>query len=260
MTYDFDSKLEENQTPIINKNFIISNDFILNGTNDKYSNEQKMILNRKARRLHKILIKNAFFVRVTKENPMCEQGSSSTFVYEDIDNKADIKPLDQILKKSENTPIDPKLITPQKSPKVSQRRPIIIVDKLSPSENKIKPKRMESEKPVKKRSTKLRKVSIIKNSSSLRVNQSKEKPSDSKKSKFSETENDLSSNRDYSEEQGHVFNIISINGKSNTNLSRSEYKHCSPTKSTLCSMRASNRKTAYKHNFYKKNFNTSTNS
>lgn len=260
MTYNFDPKLEEIQSPIINKNFIISNVYSLKSTNGKYSEEQISILTRKSRRLQKILIKNALIVVKIKENPMCEQGSSSTFAYEDIDNKTDIQPLDQILKKSENAPIEQKLMTPKKSPKVSQRKPIAIMESLSPNMNKIKPKRMESEKPVKKRSTKLRKVSIIKNSSSLRVNQRKEKPNNLKKSKFSETENELSSNRDYSEEQGHVFNMISINGKSNTNLSKSESKHCSPTKSTLYSMRATNHKTAYKHNFYKKNFNTSTNS
>lgn len=61
------------------------------------------------------------------------------------------------------------------------------------------PKRMESEKPNNKR---LRKASIIKNSLSLRVREKKNRIQTKTASKFSESDNDFSSLKDYSEEQG----------------------------------------------------------
>ena len=70
-------------------------------------------------------------------------------------------------------------------------------DKLNPE--KSMPKRMGSERPNK---NKLRKVPKIKNSFSLRIKKDIRKQHNSKNSRISESENDFSCNREYSEEQG----------------------------------------------------------
>lgn len=113
-------------------------------------------------------------------------------------------------------------ITPIKTNKLLSK--MTESDLLDPSlKIKEKPKRMGSERPDRKNSKKLRKVSIVKNSLSLRLNptdNSRLKKS-SKRSKFngSDSENDFSSNRDYSEEQGDQKGALHVH--SNTYLKSS---------------------------------------
>jgi hypothetical protein len=224
---------------------------------------QNTLLSKKAKRLQRILAtKNVLLVIEASKKPMLEQGSSSRFLPEDSDdNRTEDQTItvDQFHKQRESSPTYVEFKTPQKLPGTAQN-PMVMITNLSPIMTKTKPKRMESENPDKKHSKKLRKTSIIKNSASLRNDQKNEKPRESVKLNNSESENELTSNRDYSEEQGRVFNIVSTNGKSNSNISKWEYKHCTPTKCTVSSMRTTSYKTAGKTNFYKKQFNTSSNS
>lgn len=139
---------------------------------------------------------------------MCEQGSSSSFIPDESPKpKIVVEKFDaQILK-----PSNPDLTTSEgkKTPKkkIVQKKKYI-QSALDTTIEKSKPKRMGSERPDEKSPRKLRRVSIIKNSFSLRVNKKNEKRKTSKKSRFSESENDMSSNREYSEEQGRkAFNF-----------------------------------------------------
>ena len=134
--------------------------------------------------------------------------------------------------------------TPQK--KLVQKKRSKIQHALDASIEKTKPKRMGSERPDQKSPKKLRRVPIIKNSFSLRVNKKKEKRNGSKKSKLSESDNEVSSIREYSEEQGRrAFNFNpSSNCKSITAVSKSESKYVEETKSTNSSMKISNLRTA----------------
>ena len=184
---------------------------------------------------------------------MCEQGSSSSFVNTDSDNK----PTTRDLEESKHPILIKQLIvTPEKKNRITKSlaRPLQLTKKseslqpkLDTNRIKSKPKRMGSERPEKKSNKKLRKVSMIKNSLSLRLkpNQQENTNKSSKpQSRFSESENELFTNRDYSEEQGRkALNFNTSNCKSNSALSKSESRQVDATKSTNSSMKYSNAKT-----------------
>lgn len=141
---------------------------------------------------------------------ICEQGSSSSFVKTDSENK---QPSSRAAKKNQqilNITIE---VTPEgKKDNLNKAQPTVKVkDNLIPNFDqqnlKSKPKRMGSEKPGDNSPSKLRKVPCIKNSLSLRSNKKKMKKK-TQRSKVSESEYDFSSNKDYAEEQGRkAFNF-----------------------------------------------------
>lgn len=98
--------------------------------------------------------------------------------------------------------------------------------------------------PTFKNKKKLRKVSNIKNSFSLRVSKKTQKRRPKyKKSKISESEHDFSSNREYSEEQGRKANYLFSNHcVTNSVLTKPDTKIVDISKSTLSSLKQSRAK------------------
>lgn len=99
---------------------------------------------------------------------------------------------------------------------------------------------LREQTPTLKNKKKLRKVSNIKNSFSLRVTKkSRRIKPHFNKDKIYESENDFSSNRDYSEEQGLKANLLSTNGITNSVITKSDTKNIDISKTTLSSIKHS---------------------
>lgn len=182
------------------------------------------------------------------DNPMCEQGSSLSVKMEESKDSPPVVVfnthegiLDTPVKPGENVTLNQN--TPVVRLAKEQKTASLLDPKTEIVSLKSKPKRMGSERPDRKSPKKLKKAPMIKNSLSLRSNKKNGAAKQLKEDKFSDSDNDASSNREYSEEQGRkaLQFGFSSNCKSNSAFSKSESKQVGITKSTNYSIKSSMR-------------------